>query len=106
MSALALDAPGDEFDEGTMSHVGRRYDTFLGDKPLRVVVVGQEAASSRVTLDARHKQVHDVTDFSTAITRMENTRPAIHTCGARPRHSELSSGSASVPTTTMSSWSR
>lgn len=53
--------PGDIFEEGTMSHVGRHYDCLRGDKPLRVVVVGQEAASSRVTLDARYTQVHDVT---------------------------------------------
>jgi hypothetical protein len=53
--------PGDVFEEGTMSHVGRRYDSFRGDKPVRVVVVGQEAASRRVTLEDRYKQVHDVT---------------------------------------------
>ena len=46
------------FYEGTMSHVGRRFDLFRGDKPLRVVVVGQEAAESKVTLEDRYLTVH------------------------------------------------
>lgn len=44
-----------------MSHVGRRFDLLRDDKPLRVVVVGQEAASRKVTLEDRYRQVHDVT---------------------------------------------
>lgn len=42
-----------DFLEGTMSHVGRRFDLRRGDKPLRVVVVGQEAADRLVTLEDR-----------------------------------------------------
>ncbi|MGB0435961.1 MAG: uracil-DNA glycosylase family protein [Mycobacterium sp.] len=49
------------FLPGTMSHVGRHFDLSLGDKPLRVVVVGQEAKESRVTLDQRYIDVHDRT---------------------------------------------
>ena len=54
--------------EGTMSHVGRRYDLLLDGKPLRVMVVGQESGwpktsasefSRMVTLDARYRQVHN-----------------------------------------------
>jgi hypothetical protein len=47
------------FREGTMSHVGRRFDLLRGDKPLRVVVVGQEAADRKVTLEDRYRQIHD-----------------------------------------------
>lgn len=43
-----------------MSHVGRRYDLRLGDKPLRVVVVGQEAAEARVSMDKRYNDIHNV----------------------------------------------
>lgn len=51
-----------------MSHVGHRFDLRLNDKPLRVVVVGQESGypkhspelAQRVTLDARYGQIHDV----------------------------------------------
>src|SRR4051812_9461475 len=35
--------PGDGFREGTMSHVGRRFDLSVDNKPLRIVVVGQES---------------------------------------------------------------
>ena len=49
------------FYEGTMSHVGRRFDLRRGDKPLRVVVVGQEAAERKVTLEDRYETVHDHT---------------------------------------------
>ena len=62
--------PGDEFREGTMSHVGKHYDLRLDGQPLRIVVVGQESGwpkdahgqlfARRVTLDDRYKQVHDV----------------------------------------------
>ncbi|KGI69919.1 hypothetical protein MJO55_23600 [Mycolicibacterium rufum] len=58
--------PGDGFREGTMSHVGHRFDLRVGDKPLRVVVVGQESGlpkdtpelAQKVTLDARYGQVY------------------------------------------------
>jgi uracil-DNA glycosylase len=60
---------GDVFREGTMSHLGLCYDLFVGDKPLRVVVVGQESGwpgtgdsqtfAKRVSLDSRYQQVHD-----------------------------------------------
>lgn len=57
-----------QFREGVMSHVGRRYDLAVRGKPLRIMVVGQESGlpadpnspwASRVTLSARHQQVHD-----------------------------------------------
>ena len=61
--------PGDAFREGTMSHVGRCFDLSVDDKPLRIVVVGQEAGlpkdrqlqhlASRVSLDDRYHQIHD-----------------------------------------------
>lgn len=57
--------PGDAFREGTMSHVGRRFDLRRNGRPLRIVVVGQEsgrpqdpALQQRVDLDARYQQVH------------------------------------------------
>jgi len=49
--------PGQVFRAGTMSHVGRRFDLRLGDKPLRIVVVGQEAKDTTVSLDERYDQV-------------------------------------------------
>lgn len=55
---------GHVFKEGTMSHVGRRFDLLRGEKPLRVVVVSQEAASRKVTLEDRYRQVHDVTGLA------------------------------------------
>jgi hypothetical protein len=42
-----------------MSHVGRRFDLLRGVKPLRVVVVGQEAADQKVSLEERYRQIHD-----------------------------------------------
>ncbi len=62
--------PHHQFREGTMSHVGHRYDLTLDGKALRVMVVGQESGlpkdpesswASRVTMESRHHQVHDVT---------------------------------------------
>jgi hypothetical protein len=62
--------PGHQFREGTMSHVGRRFDLALGGKPLRVLVVGQESGlpkdpsspwGRKVSLEARYHQIHDVT---------------------------------------------
>lgn len=61
---------GYQFREETMSHVGRRFDMFLGEKPLRVMVVGQESGlpkdpespwGHKVTMQARYHQIHDVT---------------------------------------------
>ena len=49
-----------DFLAGTMSHVGRRYDLRLGEKPLRVVIVGQEAPDEWVSMDERYHAVHDV----------------------------------------------
>jgi hypothetical protein len=62
--------PGHQFREGTMSHVGRRYDLLRGGKPLRVAVVGQESGlpkdpdspwGRRVSLEARYNQLHGIT---------------------------------------------
>ena len=57
---------GDVFREGTMTHVGRRFDLRRNGRPLRIVVVGQESGrptnpnlQQRVDLDTRHWQVHD-----------------------------------------------
>lgn len=57
---------GDDFREGTMSHLGRRFDLTRDGRPLRIVVVGQESGLSkdpsfrrRVDLDLRYHQVHD-----------------------------------------------
>lgn len=59
--------PGDDFREGIMSHVGRRYDLTRGDRPLRIMVVGQESGlpkgtnansyAARVSLESRYEQV-------------------------------------------------
>ena len=49
-----------DFLAGTMSHVGRRYDLRLGDKSLRVVVIGQEAPDAMVSMDERYHAVHDL----------------------------------------------
>jgi hypothetical protein len=43
-----------------MSHVGRRYDLRLGGKPLRVVVVGQEAPGEKLSMEQRYRAVHDL----------------------------------------------
>jgi hypothetical protein len=43
-----------------MSHVGRRYDLRSGDKPLRVVVVGQEAPGEKLSMEQRYRAVHDL----------------------------------------------
>lgn len=43
-----------------MSHVGRRYDLRLGEKPLRVVVVGQEAPGEKLSMEQRYRAVHDL----------------------------------------------
>lgn len=57
-----------QFREGTMSHVGRRFNLAVNGKPLRVMVVGQEselpkdsasAWGSRVSMESRHQQIHD-----------------------------------------------
>jgi hypothetical protein len=63
--------PGDSFREGTMSHVGRRFDLRLDGKPLRIVVVGQESGwpkdpqlqplARRVSLDDRYRHIHGTT---------------------------------------------
>lgn len=68
-ACFASRRPGDDFREGTMSHVGRRFDLRLDGKPLRIVVVGQESGrpndsvlqplARRVTLDDRYRQIHD-----------------------------------------------
>jgi hypothetical protein len=52
--------PGDVFFEGTMSHVGRRFDLRLGDKPLRVVVVGQESYGGPMTMDGRYQLAMEI----------------------------------------------
>jgi hypothetical protein len=39
--------PGHVFREGTMSHLGKRYDAFVDGRPLRIVDVGQESADRR-----------------------------------------------------------
>ena len=65
-ACFASRRPGDDFREGTMSHVGRRYDLTQDGRPLRIVVVGQESGRPKdpslqklVDLDARYQQVHD-----------------------------------------------
>jgi hypothetical protein len=50
---------GATFAEGQLSHVGKHYDLFIGDQPLRVMVVGQEYGASRplIDLDERYHQI-------------------------------------------------
>jgi hypothetical protein len=57
---------GDTFREGTMSHLGRRFDLSFDGKPLRIVIVGQESGWAKmpafrhgVSLDDRYWVVHD-----------------------------------------------
>ncbi|OBB15860.1 hypothetical protein A5662_06465 [Mycobacteriaceae bacterium 1482268.1] len=68
-SACAASVPAyHDFREGTMSHVGHGFDLRLGDKPLRVVVVGQESGYDknrsefrrRVTVEARYRQIYEL----------------------------------------------
>lgn len=68
-SACAASVPAyHDFREGTMSHVGHRFDLRRGDKPLRVVVVGQESGYDknrpefrrRVTVEGRYRQIHEL----------------------------------------------
>ena len=65
-----------------MSHVGRHFDLTLGDKPLRIAVIGQEAKDAKVGLDQRNRQISD-----TGIQRRCQTEPGIsveiRTCAAR-----------------------
>lgn len=42
-----------------MSYVGHRYDLHIGDKPLRIVVVGQEAKDSKLSLARRYEQIRE-----------------------------------------------
>jgi hypothetical protein len=67
---------GDAFREGTMSHLGRRFDVLRDGRPLRVVVVGQEsgwargagsrARNSRVSLAERYATVVEDTGLARA----------------------------------------
>jgi hypothetical protein len=58
---------GDRFYEGILSHVGRHFDLSIDDRPLRVVVVGQEPGHKaspdfkpeHISLDERYRAVHD-----------------------------------------------
>ena len=67
-SCLGSIQPGYQFREGTMSHVGLRYELVRNGKPLRVMVVGQESGlpkdpaslwGRKVTMEARRDQVLD-----------------------------------------------
>ena len=67
-SCRASTKHGHHFHEGTMSHVGHRYDLAINGKPLRVMVVGQESGLpkdphspwiSHVSIRSRYEQVHD-----------------------------------------------
>lgn len=58
--------PSDQFREGTMSHIGNRFDLTRAGKPLRVMVVGQESGlpkdpasphAQKVSLNARREQI-------------------------------------------------
>lgn len=64
---------GDRFFEGQLSHVGHHYDLRLDQRPLRVVVVGQEYAvrspgrgskQGEVSLDERYTMIHDGSGLS------------------------------------------
>ncbi len=64
---------GDRFFEGQLSHVGHHYDLELDERPLRVVVVGQEyavrslepgAKQGEVTLNDRYTMIHDGSGLS------------------------------------------
>jgi hypothetical protein len=67
-------SPGDAFREGTMSHVGKRFDLRLNGRPLRIVVVGQESGwpkdpklqhlARQVTMEDRYRQIHDTTGLA------------------------------------------
>ena len=66
--------PGYEFRPGTMSHIGRHYDLYRGDRPLRIMVVGQESGlargkgagerNARVSLEERYRIIHDGSGLS------------------------------------------
>lgn len=56
----------DRFFEGQLSYVGHHYDMYLDERPLRVVVVGQEYGMSRraddasqVTMAERYDRIHN-----------------------------------------------
>lgn len=58
--------PSDVFREGTMSHVGRRFDLMRDGRPLRIAIAGQESGWAqvprfrrRVSVDVRYGAVHD-----------------------------------------------
>jgi hypothetical protein len=73
--------PGDAFREGTMSHVGKRFDLHLNGRPLRIAVVGQESGwpkdsklqhlARQVTMEDRYRQIHD----ANGLTRRYYTEP-------------------------------
>ena len=73
--------PDHQFREGTMSHVGRRFDLLRGGKPLRVMVVGQESGlpkdpaspwGRKVTIETRHEHI-----LHTGLQRRYYTEPGI-----------------------------
>lgn len=51
--------PGADYSEAQLSHVGEHYDLWDGDRPLRIVLVGQEYGHGpgRVGLDSRRLMV-------------------------------------------------
>ncbi len=66
--------PGDVLREGTMSHVGKRFDLRVNGRALRIVVVGQESGwpkdpalqhlARQVSMEDRYRHIHDTTGLS------------------------------------------
>jgi hypothetical protein len=56
----------DRFYEGQLSHVGRHFDLKLDERPLRIVVVGQEYGGTRtsITLQERYEEMHDTSGLA------------------------------------------
>ena len=74
--------PGDAFREGTMSHVGHRFDLRLGGRPLRIVVVGQESGwpkDPRLEKSVRRVSLDD--PVPAGPRRQRHQSPLLHRAG-------------------------
>jgi hypothetical protein len=65
------------YTEGQLSHIGKHYDLFRAERPLRIVVVGQEVGGKgkpHTSLEQRYQQIHKVSGLTRRFTR-DGTSP-------------------------------
>ena len=61
-----------EYTEGQLSHVGKHYDLYRADRPLRIVVVGQEVGARGKPHTDLNERYHDIHDRSGLERRFTN----------------------------------